>query len=232
MTKTSATAAVDSSALQRHRSTILDCLKDPDISIRRKALDLSFYLITTQNIRILTRELLSFLEVCETDIKSTVASKICDVAGRYRPNKRWEIDTVVRVLRVAGSWVDQRVVNILVKLTSTGPADIQAYTVCKLFSTIKNGSDKVLSQEGILLASVWCIGEYGHMLKNGVARTEPDEDDTEENSSLPPSEREVVDFLSVMMRGPYASPLVKEYTLTSLVKLTSRFKEPSVVEYF
>lgn len=83
LTKISAKKVVDTSALQRHRSTVLDCLKDKDISIRRRALDLSFYLITPSNIRILTRELLSFLEVCEPEIKSSVASRICDVSGRY-----------------------------------------------------------------------------------------------------------------------------------------------------
>ena len=81
--------------MQRHRTTILDCLKDSDISIRRKffglllgrALDLSFFLINAQNIRILTRELLCYLENVEGDMKSSVANRICDYAGRYRPNK-------------------------------------------------------------------------------------------------------------------------------------------------
>ncbi|KAJ3227535.1 clathrin associated protein complex large subunit [Clydaea vesicula] len=232
--RTSASAAVDSTALQRHRTTILDCLRDPDISIRRRALDLSFYLIAPQNIRILTRELLSFLEVCEGEIKSSVASRICDVAGRYRPNKRWEVDTVIRVLRVAGSWVDQRVVNTFIKLVSTGPQPLQGYGVRKLYNIVKHEGEKALSQEGMLQATVWCIGEFGDLLVSGVSlSSDPvaDEEDGGDGSGgeSPPSEREVFELFSSILRGPYATTLVKWYSVTALVKLTSRFKDDGIV---
>ena len=54
---------IEPTAVQRHRNTILDCLRDPDVSIRRRALELSFTLINESNVRVLVRELLSFLEV-------------------------------------------------------------------------------------------------------------------------------------------------------------------------
>lgn len=98
-------SASDASALQRHRATILDCLKDPDVTIRRRALDLAFQLVNIQNVRMLTRELLTFLEIAESDIKGSTASRICNVAAIFRPNRRWEVDTVCKVLKVAGGWV-------------------------------------------------------------------------------------------------------------------------------
>src|SRR5690606_35420445 len=54
---------IEPNAVQRHRNTILDCLRDPDISIRRRALDLSFTLINKDNVRLLIRELLAYLEI-------------------------------------------------------------------------------------------------------------------------------------------------------------------------
>jgi AP-1 complex subunit gamma-1 len=95
--------AVEPQAVQRHRNTILDCLRDPDISIRRRALDLSFTLINESNVRILIRELLSFLEVADNEFKPVMTSQIGIAADRYAPNKRWHIDTMLRVLKLVNS---------------------------------------------------------------------------------------------------------------------------------
>lgn len=92
--------AVEPNAVQRHRNTILDCLRDPDISIRRRALDLSFTLINEGNVRVLVRELLSFLEVADTEFKPIMTSQIGIAADRYAPNKRWHVDTMLRVLKL------------------------------------------------------------------------------------------------------------------------------------
>jgi AP-1 complex subunit gamma-1 len=43
--------AVDTQAVQRHRATIVDCVKDADVSIRRRALELVYSLVNEANIR-------------------------------------------------------------------------------------------------------------------------------------------------------------------------------------
>jgi AP-1 complex subunit gamma-1 len=91
---------MDTNAVQRHRNIILDCLRDGDISIRRRALELSYALITDQNVRILVRELLAFLEVADDEFKLGLTTQICLAAERFAPNKRWHIDTVLRVLKL------------------------------------------------------------------------------------------------------------------------------------
>ena len=97
--------AVEPNAVQRHRNTILECLRDPDISIRRRALDLSFTLINEGNVRVLIRELLAFLEVADNEFKPVMTSQIGVSADRFAPNKRWHIDTMLRVLKlVSNSW--------------------------------------------------------------------------------------------------------------------------------
>lgn len=43
---------VDTAAVQRHRSTIVDCVKDADVSIRRRALELVYALVNETNIQV------------------------------------------------------------------------------------------------------------------------------------------------------------------------------------
>ncbi|KAI9352037.1 Clathrin/coatomer adaptor, adaptin-like protein [Obelidium mucronatum] len=237
LTKTSQTEVnADASSLQRHRATILDCLRDPDVSIRHRALDLSFFLINSQNIRILTRELLSFLEVAEADIKSSVASRIVDFAGRFRPNKRWEIDTTIRVMRAAGANVDSSTINHCIKLITTSARDLQLYAVRKLFNLIRLEGDLALAQEGLVVVTVWCIGEFGDLLVSGgdggkVSGLGEDEDPIGQSDYMTaPTERQVADLLDMILKGPFATLVVKEYIVTGVVKLTGRFSDASVLE--
>ena len=107
---------IDTSAVQRHRNIILDCLRDGDISIRRRALELSYALINESNVRILIRELLAFLEVADDEFKLGMTTQISLAAERFAPNRRWHIDTVLRVLKLVcafcffsfelGLWID------------------------------------------------------------------------------------------------------------------------------
>ena len=106
---------MDTNAVQRHRNTILDCLRDGDISIRRRALELSYALINEQNVRILIRELLAFLEVADNEFKLGMTTQISLAAERFAPNKRWHIDTFLRVLklvRFVSSFMEHRLTEL------------------------------------------------------------------------------------------------------------------------
>lgn len=94
---------MDTNAVQRHRPIIIECLLDGDISIRRRALELTYALVNESNVRVLIRELLSFLEVADTEFKLGITTQVCLSAERFAPNKRWHIDTVLRVLKIVNS---------------------------------------------------------------------------------------------------------------------------------
>merc|ERR1712113_1182755 len=61
-------------AIQRHRNTIVECLKDADLTIRRRALDLIYALTNKKNIRSLARDLLNFLTMSNTTTTFEVSS--------------------------------------------------------------------------------------------------------------------------------------------------------------
>lgn len=205
---------VEPNAVQRHRTTILECLRDPDISIRRRALDLSFALINESNVRVLVRELLAFLEVANNEFKLNMTTQICIAADRYAPNKRWHIDTVLRVLKLAGNYVREEILSSFVRLVATTP-ELQTYATQKLYA----GLQKDITQEALTLAGSWTIGEYGDSLLVGG-------NFEEEELVKEISPRDLVSLLESIAASTYATTAVLEYIVTALVKLTVRFSDP------
>ncbi|KAH1000137.1 hypothetical protein HUJ04_000064 [Dendroctonus ponderosae] len=125
------TVHVDTSAVQRHRSTILECLKDPDVSIRRRAMELSFALVNAQNVRTMIKELLAFLEKADPEFKAPCSSNIVLSAERFAPNKRWHLDTLLKVLVAAGNYVRDDVISSTIQLISETTSQ-QAYVTLQL----------------------------------------------------------------------------------------------------
>ncbi|CAO3655145.1 unnamed protein product [Mucor hiemalis] len=210
------TVGIETQAVQRHRNIILDCLRDGDISIRRRALELSFALINEGNVRVLTRELLAFLEVADSEFKQGMTTKISLAAERFAPNQRWHIDTMLRMLKLAGGFVREEVLAGFIRLVAQ-TSDLHQYTVQKLYSALKQD----ISQEGLVLASVWVIGEYGDVLVNSGNFEE------EEGVVIEVSDYSVVRLLESILLGPYANQVTREYVMTALMKLTSRLSEGS-----
>ncbi|CRG85843.1 AP-1 complex subunit gamma-1 [Talaromyces islandicus] len=210
--------AVEPNAVQRHRNTILDCLRDPDISIRRRALDLSFTLINEGNVRVLVRELLAFLEVADNEFKPAMTSQIGIAADRFAPNKRWHVDTMLRVLKLAGSYVKEQILSSFVRLIATTP-DLQTYAVQKLYTALKED----ITQEGLTLAASWVIGEYGDALLRGGQYEE-------EELVQEVRESDIVDLFTNILNSTSASQVVTEYITTAAMKLSVRISDPTQIE--
>lgn len=204
---------IDTNAVQRHRNTILDCLRDGDISIRRRALELSYALINESNVRIMTRELLAFLEVADNEFKTGLTTQIWLAAERFAPNRRWHIDTTLRVLKTAGNYVREEILSAFIRLVAHTP-ELQFYTAQRLYSALSSD----LSQDSLTLASVWIIGEFGDVLLQGGTI-----DDGEEVK--PVTDEGVVDLMETVLNSPYCNTLIRQFVMTAVAKLSTRFEE-------
>lgn len=210
--------AIEPNAVQRHRNTILECLRDPDISIRRRALDLSFTLIREDNVRVLIRELLAFLEVADAEFKPVMTTQIGIAADRYAPSKRWHIDTMLRVVKLAGNYVKEQILSSFVRLIATTP-DLQTYSVQKLYAALKSD----ITQEALTLAATWSIGEYGDALLRGGSYEE-------EELVKEVKESDIVDLYESILNSTYANHIVTEYIVTSAMKLSTRMSDAAQIE--
>ncbi|KAJ7115828.1 adaptin N terminal region-domain-containing protein [Mycena epipterygia] len=202
--------SMDTNAVQRHRNIILDCLRDGDISIRRRALELSYALINDSNVRVLVRELLAFLEVADDEFKLGMTTQISLAAERFAPNKRWHIDTVLRFLRLAGNFVREEILSAFIRLVAHTP-ELQAYTASKLYTALTSD----ISQESLTLGATWIIGEYSELLLEGGI---VDEDSQQQ----PVTDKDLIDLLVSILDSPYANQLTRQFVLTAITKISSR----------
>ncbi|KAG6374655.1 adaptin N terminal region-domain-containing protein [Boletus reticuloceps] len=201
--------SMDTSAVQRHRNIILDCLRDGDISIRRRALELSYALINEQNVRVLVRELLAFLEVADEEFKTGMTTQLSLAAERFAPNKRWHIDTVLRSLKLAGNSVREDILSAFIRLVAHTP-ELQAYTASKLYTALQAD----LSQESLTLAAVWVIGEYSEVLLEGGI--------IDEEQAKNATDKDILDLLLSALDSPYSNHLIRQFVLCAIIKMASR----------
>jgi AP-1 complex subunit gamma-1 len=203
---------IDLLAVQRHKTTIMDCLKDPDLVIKKKALELTSVLINENNIKQIVSELIDYLISLEPELKEAIVAKLCTALELHSPSKQWTIDTLTRILVIAGSYVPDEVISSTAHIISSTP-ELQAYSVHKLYRALKDNTD----QQGLVILSVWLIGEYGDFLtKNKVSF--PD------ITYNPISTSEIFTLFEKILISP-CSDTCKEYLLTSAVKLAVRAPE-------
>jgi len=134
----------DTEVVQRDRGKIVDCLKDPDRSIRRRALHLIYSLVDANNVRNLVRELLAVLLKADIEFRAELTAKLCYVSEKFSPNQRWLIDTLLRVMSIAGEHVPEQVQFNLIGMITRNPP-IQNYAVQKVWLQLTRKPHKMSS---------------------------------------------------------------------------------------
>ncbi|KAM8851393.1 AP-1 complex subunit gamma-like 2 [Spinachia spinachia] len=211
MTSLQKIVGTDHNAVQRHRGTIVDCLKDQDASVKRRALELSLALVSASNIRSMMKELLLFLSSCPPELRAHAASGIFNAAERYAPSQRWHIDTMLHVLITAGGDVRDETVPNLIQLI-TNASELHCYTVHKLYRALLMD----ISQQSLVQVACWCIGEYGDLLLKG---------DCQETEPVQVTEDDALDALETVLQSHMSSPATRGFALTATMKLSTRITD-------
>uniref|UniRef100_A0A8C3ASZ3 AP-1 complex subunit gamma n=1 Tax=Cyclopterus lumpus TaxID=8103 RepID=A0A8C3ASZ3_CYCLU len=177
------TVQTDHNAVQRHRSTIVDCLKDLDVSIKRRAMELSFALVNGNNIRGMMKELLYFLDSCDPEFKADCASGVFLAAEKYGTDRQTSLH-----ITPAGSYVrDDSVPNLIQLITNS--VEMHAYTVQRLYKALLDD----ISQQPLVQVASWCTGEYGDLLVSGQCEEEePIQVHLEESQSNTTSKHQII----------------------------------------
>ncbi|CAM6060361.1 unnamed protein product [Sphagnum tenellum] len=205
--------SIDTQAVQRHRATIVECVKDSDISIRRRALDLVYNLVNENNVKVLTKELVEYLKVSDPEFKLDLTAKIAALVQKFSPSQRWYFDQMILLMVQAGQFVAEGVTRFLVIVISNA-SELQGYVVRTLYRSFQDWR----GQESLAQVTVWCIGEYGDLLVNHSNELQGEDPQTI-------TESDAVDVVETILKDVQVTPITQAFALTALLKLSSRFPQ-------
>ncbi|KAL0334179.1 UNVERIFIED_CONTAM: AP-1 complex subunit gamma-2 [Sesamum angustifolium] len=213
--------ALDSQAVQRHRATILECVKDPDASIRKRALELVYLLVNENNAKPLTKELVDYLEVSDPEFKGDLTAKICSIVEKFKKvpllvdfalsDRLGQRELIVVIVLQAGNYVKDEVWHALIIVITNAP-NLHGYTVRALYKAVQTAG----GQETLVRVAVWCIGEYGEMLVGNSGML-----DVEERINV--TEADAVDVIETAIRRHSSDLTTRAMCLVALLKLSSRY---------
>ena len=104
-------------ALNDQLKTIIESLRDKDMSIRRRSLDLLYQMCNYNNVGKIVEEMLNYSEETDMQIKEELVLKIAILTEKFAPNLTWYIDVIIRLLSKSGDYITHdiwfRVIQII-----------------------------------------------------------------------------------------------------------------------
>lgn len=145
--------------IKRHQAQIITSLKDPDISIRRRALDLLYGMCDVSNAKDIVEELLQYLSSSDFAMREELALKAAILAEKFAPDLSWYVDVILQLIDKAGDFVSDDIWFRVVQFV-TNNEDLQPYAAAKAREYL----DKPAIHETMVKVSAYLLGEYSHFL--------------------------------------------------------------------
>uniref|UniRef100_A0A915Q751 AP-3 complex subunit delta n=1 Tax=Setaria digitata TaxID=48799 RepID=A0A915Q751_9BILA len=164
-------------AVQAHKDIVLRCLDDRDESIRLRALDLLYGMVSKRNIMEIVRKLMDHVDAAEGSYyRDELLSRIIAICSynnyQYITNFEWYISVLVELTKVEGTkhgtMIAEQMLDVSVRVQS-----IRHFSVSQMALLVENahlllaGSAQHRSNMcEVLLAAAWICGEYCEHLCN------------------------------------------------------------------
>jgi AP-2 complex subunit alpha len=122
-------------AIKMHQAHVISSLRDRDISVRRRALDLLYSMCDVDNSEVIVGELLQYLKVADYALREEMVLKIAVLTEKYASSYRWYVDTILELISAAGDHVGDEVWYRVIQII-TNTEDLQAYAARVIFQRL------------------------------------------------------------------------------------------------
>ncbi|XP_054274648.1 AP-3 complex subunit delta-1-like [Macrosteles quadrilineatus] len=163
-------------SVQSHKDLVMQCLDDKDESIRLRALDLLYGMVSKKTLVEIVKKLMVHMDKAEgTTYRDELLSKIIDICSQnnyqYITNFEWYVSVLVELTRMEGTQHGPLVATQMLDVAIRVQA-IRGYAVRHMALLLEN--THLLTQPGskmadVLYAAAWIAGEFATELTDPEA---------------------------------------------------------------
>lgn len=188
--------------IKRHQNIIIGSLRDRDISVRRKGLDLLYSMCDPSNSRPIVNELLKYLPSADFAIREEMVLKIAILTEKYATDIQWYVDISLRLIAMAGDHVSDEVWQRVIQIV-TNNEELQVYAAQNILEYVKAEQ----CHETLIKIGGYLLGEFGHLIAD--------------TKGCSPIEQ----FLALQTKMQGCSSSTRAILLSSFVKFVNLFPE-------
>lgn len=197
--------------IKKHQNIIIGSLRDRDISVRRKGLDLLYSMCDPTNSRPIVNELLKYLQNADFAIREEMVLKIAILTEKYATDIQWYVDISLRLIAMAGDHVSDEVWQRVIQIV-TNNEELQVYAAQNILQYVKADH----CHETLVKIGGYVLGEFGHLVAD--------------SKGCSPIEQ----FLALQSKLPGCSSSTRAILLSSFIKFVNLFPEikPQLLQVF
>eukprot|EP00931_Biecheleriopsis_adriatica_P115082 TRINITY_DN90918_c0_g1_i1.p1 TRINITY_DN90918_c0_g1~~TRINITY_DN90918_c0_g1_i1.p1 ORF type:complete len:958 (+),score=192.95 TRINITY_DN90918_c0_g1_i1:146-3019(+) len=192
-----------------HQMVVVDCLEDPDETLKRKTLDLLFRMTNPQNVVVVADKLIFHLRTSvDTHLRRDLVQKVTSLAERFAPNNEWYVNTMNSVFELSGELVPAETAYNLMRLVAEGTSeDESADNAFRTFAvnTYLKLLEKSTLSDILVQVIAWVLGEYAKLATLDGYTIE-----------------DIADLLAECIERPFEDPATRGYLVTALMKLVGQ----------
>lgn len=160
-------------SVQAHKDLILACLDDKDESIRLRALDLLYGMVSKKNLMEIVNRLMSHMERAEGSLyRDELLLKVIEICSQdsytHVTNFEWYLTVLVELIQLEsgskhGSVIAEQLLDVTIRVET-----VRKFSVNEMANLIDAFpcSSQTSTMYEVLYAAAWIIGEFGDHLES------------------------------------------------------------------
>ncbi|TKY70188.1 AP-4 complex subunit epsilon [Spatholobus suberectus] len=151
---------------EQHQLAVIDCLEDPDDSLKRKTFELLHKMTKSSNVEVIVDRMIDYMiSISDDHYKTYIASRCVELAEQFAPSNHWFIQTMNKVFEHAGDLVNIKVAHNLMRLIAEGFGEDNDAADSQLRSSAVESYLRIIAEPKLpsvfLQVICWVLGEYG-----------------------------------------------------------------------